>query len=125
MMQVLKKTADGISGGFTMTIRSLLGIIVFTVIGCVFCSCGPSESDVVTPQVKKKIEEGYSKNGEKATFVKTHSFTQISDSDFMIEAIIENNGKRYLTPNIIFKRVEGKILIDDLYFCDPSDLNEL
>lgn len=92
-------------------VRFFGGIAASIAMVCVFCGCGPSESDILTEQTKKQIVEHYSDDGKTATFVKVHSFTQFSDADFMCEIIIRKGDKEFLTPTLMLKQVGDKVLI--------------
>ena len=91
-----------------MHLIKFLQSIVFAIAVIGFANgCSPSESEIVTPGIIKKIEAYYSQDGIKAKFIKVHSLTG-GDADFIMEAIIERKGKKYLTPVSMIKIVDGK-----------------
>ena len=97
--------------------------IVFTIsVICFAGGCGPSESDIITPEVIKKIEARFSTDGVKAKFIKVHSLTG-ADGDFYLEAIIKRNGKRYLATFLIIKIIDGKPVLMDSGLEETKDGN--
>lgn len=97
--------------------------IVFAIAVIGFANgCSPSESEIVTPGIIKKIEAYYSQDGIKAKFIKVHSLTG-GDADFIMEAIIEREGKKYLTPVSMIKIVDGKPVLMDSGLEETGDGN--